>query len=107
MATESPPPPALAVPFSTEVLVAELPQHFKLPNVGEYDGMGDPKEHLSRFENAALLHQYADPIKCRVFLTVRPRAHNRTDTYIYAIRYWDTQSPPGAPPAGLPPRPAV
>ncbi|KZV30822.1 hypothetical protein F511_37019 [Dorcoceras hygrometricum] len=51
-----PPPPAREVPFSTEVLDADLPQHFKYHNVGEYDGMGDPEEHLSRFENAALLH---------------------------------------------------
>ncbi|XP_073137811.1 uncharacterized protein [Henckelia pumila] len=29
---------------------------------------GDPEEHLSRFENVALLHKYSDLIKCRVFL---------------------------------------
>ncbi|KZV21533.1 hypothetical protein F511_14871 [Dorcoceras hygrometricum] len=40
-----PPPPDREVPFSSEVLAAELPQHFKFPNVGKYDGMGDPKEH--------------------------------------------------------------
>ncbi|KZV22189.1 LRR receptor-like serine/threonine-protein kinase [Dorcoceras hygrometricum] len=34
--------------------------------MGEYDGMGDLKEHLSYFDNAALLQQY--PIKCMVFL---------------------------------------
>ncbi|KZV55639.1 hypothetical protein F511_26803 [Dorcoceras hygrometricum] len=68
------PPPAREVPFSPEVLAAELPQHFKFPNVGEYDGMGDLGEHLSRFGNAALLHQYADPIKCRVFLTTLVRS---------------------------------
>ncbi|KZV45419.1 hypothetical protein F511_42386 [Dorcoceras hygrometricum] len=50
-----PPPPAREVPFSAEVLAAELPQHFKFPNVGEYDGMGDPEEHLSRFENVTTL----------------------------------------------------
>ncbi|KZV51149.1 hypothetical protein F511_06213 [Dorcoceras hygrometricum] len=67
-----PPPPAREVPFSDEVLEADLPQHFKYHNVGEYDGMGDPEEHLSRFENAALLHRYSDPIKCRIFLTTLP-----------------------------------
>ncbi|KZV56009.1 hypothetical protein F511_12708 [Dorcoceras hygrometricum] len=58
----SAPPPLSAreVPFSAEVLAAELPQYFKFPNVGEYDGMRDPDEHLSRFENAALLHKYVD-----------------------------------------------
>ncbi|KZV20162.1 hypothetical protein F511_01019 [Dorcoceras hygrometricum] len=67
--TNPPSPNAREVPFSFEVLNVELPQHFKFPNVGVYDGMEDPEEHLSRFENAVLLHQYADPIKCRVFLT--------------------------------------
>ncbi|XP_073025057.1 uncharacterized protein [Primulina eburnea] len=69
-------PPLLArgIPFSAEILAAELPQNFRFPNVGEYDGSGDPEEHLSRFENAALLHQYSDPIKCRVFLTTLVRS---------------------------------
>ncbi|XP_073137071.1 uncharacterized protein [Henckelia pumila] len=46
-----------------------FPKQFKLPHVGEYDGKGDPEEHLACFENAALLHKYSDPIKCRAFLT--------------------------------------
>ncbi|XP_074573353.1 uncharacterized protein LOC141829726 [Curcuma longa] len=28
----------------------------------------DSEDHIGRFENAALLHQYMDNIKCRVFL---------------------------------------
>ncbi|XP_073154026.1 uncharacterized protein [Henckelia pumila] len=52
-----------------EILDADLPNHFKLPHVGEYEGKGDPEEHLARFENAALLHKYSDQIKCRSFLT--------------------------------------
>ncbi|XP_073049399.1 uncharacterized protein [Primulina eburnea] len=40
----------------------------RLSNVGEYDGHTDPEEHLGRFENAALLHQYSDGVRCRVFL---------------------------------------
>ncbi|XP_073152593.1 uncharacterized protein [Henckelia pumila] len=59
--------PARNIPFSTEILESELPKNFKFPHVGEYDGKGDPEEHLSRFENAALLHKYSDPIKYRVF----------------------------------------
>ncbi|XP_073033853.1 uncharacterized protein [Primulina eburnea] len=66
---ENPPLTARAVPFSTEILTEELPKNFKFPNIVEYDGKGDPEDHLARFENAALLHQYSDPIKCRVFLT--------------------------------------
>ncbi|XP_073153808.1 uncharacterized protein [Henckelia pumila] len=57
------------IPFTQEILDANLPNHFKLPHVGEYDGKGDPEEHLARFENAALLHKYSDQIKCRAFLT--------------------------------------
>ncbi|XP_073121675.1 uncharacterized protein [Henckelia pumila] len=57
------------IPFTQEILDADLPKKFKLPHVGEYDGKGDPEEHLARFENAALLHKYSDPIKCRAFLT--------------------------------------
>ncbi|XP_073125378.1 uncharacterized protein [Henckelia pumila] len=55
-------------PFSAEIVESGLPKKFKFPHVGEYDGKGDPEEHLSCFENAALLHKYSDPIKCRVFL---------------------------------------
>ncbi|XP_073121470.1 uncharacterized protein [Henckelia pumila] len=56
-------------PFSLEILEEELPASFKKPSVGEYDGSTDPKEHMGRFENAALLHQYSDGTKCRVFLS--------------------------------------
>ncbi|XP_042460094.1 uncharacterized protein LOC122043530 [Zingiber officinale] len=28
----------------------------------------DPEDHLCKFRNAALLHQYSDAVKCRVFL---------------------------------------
>ncbi|XP_073119774.1 uncharacterized protein [Henckelia pumila] len=57
------------IPFTQEILDADLPKQFKLPHVGEYDGKGDPEDHLARFENAALLHKYSDQIKCRAFLT--------------------------------------
>ncbi|XP_073121561.1 uncharacterized protein [Henckelia pumila] len=60
--------PIRNIPFSAEILESELPKNSKFPHVGEYDGKGDPEEHLSRFENVALLHKYSDPIKCRVFL---------------------------------------
>ncbi|KAL0458484.1 UNVERIFIED_CONTAM: hypothetical protein Slati_0475600 [Sesamum latifolium] len=47
----------------------ELPLNCRTPAIAEYDGAADPMEHLSRFENAALLHRYTDGIKCRVFVT--------------------------------------
>ncbi|KZV45717.1 hypothetical protein F511_26743 [Dorcoceras hygrometricum] len=54
--------------------VSRLPPYFKFPNVEEYDGIGDPEEQLSRFKNVDFLHQYADPIKCRVFLITLVRS---------------------------------
>ncbi|KAL0451874.1 UNVERIFIED_CONTAM: hypothetical protein Slati_1165500 [Sesamum latifolium] len=51
----------------------ELPLNCRTPAIAEYDGTTDPMEHLSRFENAALLHRYTDGIKCRVFVTTFAR----------------------------------
>ncbi|KAL0405624.1 UNVERIFIED_CONTAM: hypothetical protein Slati_3876300 [Sesamum latifolium] len=42
------------------------------------------QEHLSRFENTALLHRYTDGIKCRVFVT----------TFARAAQQWFNQLPP-------------
>ncbi|KAL0411907.1 UNVERIFIED_CONTAM: hypothetical protein Slati_3780400 [Sesamum latifolium] len=52
----------------------ELPLNCRTPAIAEYDGTTDPMEHLSHFENAALLHRYTDGIKCRVFVTTFARA---------------------------------
>ncbi|KAG8387572.1 hypothetical protein BUALT_Bualt02G0035300 [Buddleja alternifolia] len=57
------------VPFGLRILVDDLPNNFHARNVSEYDGSSDPTEHLWKFENSALLHQYSDGVKCRVFLT--------------------------------------
>ncbi|KAL0404163.1 UNVERIFIED_CONTAM: hypothetical protein Sradi_2057100 [Sesamum radiatum] len=64
----------------------ELPSNCRIPAIAEYDGTTDPMEHLSRFENAALLHRYADGIKCRVFVTTLARA----------AQQWFNQLPVGA-----------
>ncbi|XP_073019473.1 uncharacterized protein [Primulina eburnea] len=60
--------PKKGSPFSLAILEEGLPPNFRQSNVGEYDGHTDPEEHLGRFENAALLHQYSDGVRCRVFL---------------------------------------
>ncbi|KAL0458688.1 UNVERIFIED_CONTAM: hypothetical protein Slati_0496000 [Sesamum latifolium] len=52
----------------------ELPMNCRTLAIAEYDGTSDPMEHLSRFENATLLHRYTDGIKCRVFVTTFARA---------------------------------
>ncbi|KAL0462033.1 UNVERIFIED_CONTAM: hypothetical protein Slati_0090900 [Sesamum latifolium] len=64
----------------------ELPLNCRTPAITEYDGAADPMEHLSRFENAALLHRYTDGIKCRVFIT----------TFAGAAQQWFNQLPVGA-----------
>ncbi|KAL0349743.1 UNVERIFIED_CONTAM: hypothetical protein Sradi_4123500 [Sesamum radiatum] len=52
----------------------ELPANCRTSAIAKYDGMTDPQEHLSRFENTTLLHRYTDSIKCRVFITTLARA---------------------------------
>lgn len=58
----------LKTPFAWEILEQELPRHFRQPQVGEYTGSSDPEDHLCCFENASLLYQYTNEVKCRVFL---------------------------------------
>ncbi|KAL0437825.1 UNVERIFIED_CONTAM: hypothetical protein Sradi_0490400 [Sesamum radiatum] len=41
----------------------ELPLNCRTPAIAEYDGIADPMEHLSQFENVARLHRYTDRIK--------------------------------------------
>ncbi|XP_042419204.1 uncharacterized protein LOC122007402 [Zingiber officinale] len=60
--------PEEQVPFSTRVLGEKLPKGYRPPAIGEYDGSHDPEDHLRKFRNATLLHQYSDVIKRRVFL---------------------------------------
>ncbi|KAL0445434.1 UNVERIFIED_CONTAM: hypothetical protein Slati_2266100 [Sesamum latifolium] len=72
------------VPFTEEVMVDELLVNCRTPAIIEFDGTTDPQEHLSRFENAALLHRYTDGIKCRVFIT----------TFARAAQQWFNQLPP-------------
>ncbi|KAL0433696.1 UNVERIFIED_CONTAM: hypothetical protein Slati_2703900 [Sesamum latifolium] len=64
----------------------ELPANCRTPAIAEYDGTTDPLEHLSCFENAALLHWYNDRIKCCVFVT----------TFARATQQWFNQLPVGA-----------
>ncbi|KAL0458442.1 UNVERIFIED_CONTAM: hypothetical protein Slati_0471400 [Sesamum latifolium] len=74
------------VPFTEAIMANELPMNCRTPANAEYDGTTDPIEHLSRFENAALLHLYTDGIKCRVFIT----------TFARAAQQWFNQLPVGA-----------
>ncbi|KAL0434260.1 UNVERIFIED_CONTAM: hypothetical protein Slati_2760300 [Sesamum latifolium] len=71
---EAPTEDRAGISFTEGVMVDELPVNCRTPAIAEYNGTTDPQEHLSRFENAALLHQYTDNIKCRVFVTTFTRA---------------------------------
>ncbi|KAL0404451.1 UNVERIFIED_CONTAM: hypothetical protein Sradi_2085900 [Sesamum radiatum] len=62
------------IPLTEGVMPNELPVNCRTQAIVEYDGTTDPQEHLSHFEYAALLHQYTDGIKCRVFVTTFARA---------------------------------
>ncbi|KAL0411009.1 UNVERIFIED_CONTAM: hypothetical protein Slati_3690600 [Sesamum latifolium] len=74
------------IPFTETVMADELPLNCRTPAIAEYNGTADPMEHLSCFENAALLHRYTDGIKCRVFIT----------TFSRAAQQWFNQLPIGA-----------
>ncbi|KAL0433289.1 UNVERIFIED_CONTAM: hypothetical protein Slati_2663200 [Sesamum latifolium] len=74
------------IPFTETVMADELPLNCRTPAIAEYDGTTDPMEHLSHFENIALLHRYTDEIKCRVFVT----------TFARAAQQWFNQLPDGA-----------
>ncbi|KAL0458684.1 UNVERIFIED_CONTAM: hypothetical protein Slati_0495600 [Sesamum latifolium] len=73
------------VPFTETFMADELPLNCRTLAIAEYTGTMDPMEHLSRFENAALLHRYTDGIKCRVFVT----------TFAGAAQQWFNQLPLG------------
>ncbi|KAL0345686.1 UNVERIFIED_CONTAM: hypothetical protein Sradi_4399900 [Sesamum radiatum] len=73
------------VPFTETVMADELPLNCRTPAIAEYNGTTDPMEHLSRFENATLLHHYTDGIECRVFVT----------TFAGVAQQWFNQLPVG------------
>ncbi|XP_042460440.1 uncharacterized protein LOC122043951 [Zingiber officinale] len=56
------------VPFSARILNEKLPKGYWAPSIGEYEGSKDSEDHLRKFKNASLLHQYSDAVKCQVFL---------------------------------------
>lgn len=60
---------AATCPFEASIVRESLPIQYKSAKLSYYDGSGDQEEHLSRFENMAMLHCYGDQIKCKVFLT--------------------------------------
>ncbi|KAL0290509.1 UNVERIFIED_CONTAM: hypothetical protein Sradi_7048300 [Sesamum radiatum] len=68
------------------MMADELPINCRTLAITEYDGTTDPVEHLTHFENAALLRRYTDKIKYHVFVT----------TFARAAQQWFNQLPTGA-----------
>ena len=54
-------------PFTAEVLHFPIPAKFRMPQVEAFDGVKDPVDHLNTYKNQMELHEYQDPIRCRVF----------------------------------------
>ncbi|XP_042437293.1 uncharacterized protein LOC122023301 [Zingiber officinale] len=77
MVTSDSSPERIATPFSQRVLDDPLPKRYQNLNVGEYSGTTDPEDHLAKFENASLLQQFSDRVKCQMFLTTLGRAAQR------------------------------
>ncbi|KAL0323549.1 UNVERIFIED_CONTAM: hypothetical protein Sangu_1974200 [Sesamum angustifolium] len=56
-------------PFSTAILAEALPAGVKVSNLSEYDGTGDPQEHLDKFYAKIDWYNLSDAAYCKVFRT--------------------------------------
>ncbi|KAL0282336.1 UNVERIFIED_CONTAM: hypothetical protein Sangu_2956400 [Sesamum angustifolium] len=56
-------------PFSTAILAEALPTGVKVSNLSEYDGTGDPQEHLDKFYAKIDWYDLSDAAYCKVFRT--------------------------------------
>ncbi|KAL0462503.1 UNVERIFIED_CONTAM: hypothetical protein Slati_0137900 [Sesamum latifolium] len=61
--------PPRCSPFATAILAESLPACVKVSNLSEYDGMGDPQEHLDKFYAKINLYDLSDAAYCKVFRT--------------------------------------
>ncbi|KAL2461914.1 Uncharacterized protein Adt_45334 [Abeliophyllum distichum] len=67
-------------PFTEDVMIVPLPPKFKEPT-GEFDGTGDPIDHIRMFQDRVRLHGWPDAIACRAFpMTLRKDAREWFDT---------------------------
>ncbi|KAL0291220.1 UNVERIFIED_CONTAM: hypothetical protein Sangu_2540300 [Sesamum angustifolium] len=56
-------------PFSAAILAEALPAGVKVSNLSEYDGTGDPQEHLDKFYAKIDRYDLSDAVYCKVFRT--------------------------------------
>ncbi|KAL0415987.1 UNVERIFIED_CONTAM: hypothetical protein Slati_3430600 [Sesamum latifolium] len=56
-------------PFAPAILAEALPAGVKVSNLSEYDGTGDPQEHLDKFYAKIHWYDLSDVAYCKVFRT--------------------------------------
>ncbi|KAL0437525.1 UNVERIFIED_CONTAM: hypothetical protein Sradi_0460400 [Sesamum radiatum] len=56
-------------PFAPAILAEALPAGVKVSNLSEYDGTGDPQEHLDKFYAKIDWYDLSDAAYCKVFRT--------------------------------------
>ncbi|XP_073152949.1 uncharacterized protein [Henckelia pumila] len=61
--------PARRSPFTTAILAEVLTAGVKIASLPEYDGSGDPQDHLDRFYAKADLYDFSDAAYCKIFWT--------------------------------------
>ncbi|KAL0446565.1 UNVERIFIED_CONTAM: hypothetical protein Slati_1784400 [Sesamum latifolium] len=61
--------PAKRSPFSMQILAEALPQGIRIPGLTDYDGTGDPEDHLDKFLAKADLLDMSDAGYCKIFRT--------------------------------------
>ena len=57
-------------PFTASVNSFPLPHKFRMSQIGSYDGIKDPLDHLETFKTLMHLQGVADEIMCRAFPTM-------------------------------------
>ncbi|KAL0428201.1 UNVERIFIED_CONTAM: hypothetical protein Slati_2994900 [Sesamum latifolium] len=59
--------PARKSPFSMQILAEALLQEIRIPSLAEYNGTGDPEDHLEKFLAKADLLDMSDAGYCKIF----------------------------------------
>ncbi|KAK6153353.1 hypothetical protein DH2020_012992 [Rehmannia glutinosa] len=54
-------------PFVEGIMREEIPSSFKMPQMENYDGTSDSRDHFENFQAHMMLHGETDSIKCRAF----------------------------------------
>lgn len=70
------------IPFSGNIMVEELPTHFRAPShLSTYNGIVDPVKHIPKFENATLL----DHMLSSTFFPPSNEAYLRIISFCFSI----------------------